>query len=131
MPSLKIWILKMECPICSSNNTQRLEVVFDSGYHEYEGNDFRDLGGESISNLAKKAAPPQKLPYIYPMLLIIFAIWLIVDSNLFQFIIGILLLGGGVYGVRLAFKFNRNKWKNDYALWKQKWFCHKCGNIYL
>lgn len=117
----------MQCPKCNSDNTQRLELVFDSGYHEYESDNYGDYGGESISNLAKKAAPPSKLHYRYPLLLLIFAIWLIINSNILQFLIATVSFCAGVYGIFLAWKFNRNKWPIEYQRWKRQWFCHRCG----
>lgn len=139
----------MDCKNCGSDNTQRLEVVYDGGYSTTESTSYSIglLGGNaggglgsartttnevSVSNLAKKAAPPEKLTYRYLIILIAIGALLVTKSSElnFWFFFGLLLIATGGYLVHFAYKFNKYRWPLQYAHWQRQWFCHKCGNIF-
>lgn len=133
----------MQCSKCGSDNTQRLEVIFDGGTQNIDtssktagagfggalglGGAVTKTKGTSQTALAQKAAPPAKRPLQ----------WVIIG-----FLLGFLLLGNGaiVVGVALlaitgflgykAYQYNSQEWPGLYKHWKDCWMCHKCGDIY-
>jgi hypothetical protein len=133
----------MQCNKCNSDNTQRLEVIFQDGTQNINtksttigGFGSRSLGiggattstrGTSTTILAQKASPPRKASLGLPILAIISGFIFLGNSLP---IWGILMLGVGFYFGYKAIQFNSNKWPKLHQHWQDSWMCHKCGNIY-
>jgi hypothetical protein len=134
----------MECPLCKSENTQRLSIIYQSGTQQinttsrtYGGGGGSGFGiggaatttsGTAQSYLASKAAPPPKKSYKWIPLIILAAI-----------VVGIfaesVLLGGIIAGIAAflgykSFKYNKEVHPGMRAIWLKSWHCNKCGTIY-
>lgn len=93
----------MQCPKCSSDNTQRLEVIYESGTQQirivsntvggggaYGGGPF---GGGAVTSTsgtqqtasAQKASPPGKKSYAGPILLSIVSLPVVFNPSLEYF----------------------------------------------
>jgi hypothetical protein len=135
----------MQCNKCGSDNTQRLEVIFDGGTQNINtssktagagiggafgiGGAVTSTNGTSQSVLAQKVAPPTKKP---------------LKGAIIGFIIGSLFLGGGggsiILGLAImaaagyigykATQFNSGEWPALYKHWEDCWMCNKCGLVY-
>lgn len=135
----------MQCDKCHSENTQRLEVVFENGTSNINtqshsagagfGGSFGVGGvttktsGTSQTVLGKKAAPPAKKSYIGGVVGIIIG-WLFFSGGGWALAFGILLVLAGIYFIYAAVTYNKNEWPPLYKHWQECWLCHKCGNIY-
>lgn len=135
----------MQCDKCNSDNTQRLEVVFENGTQNINtqshsagagiGGSFGIGGvttktsGTSQTVLGEKAAPPVKKSYKWPIVTII-AGWFFLSGNAAMVTIGALIIITGGYFVYAAAKYNKVTWPPMYKYWQECWLCHKCGNIY-
>ena len=127
----------MQCTKCGSGNTQRLEVIFDKGTQNIntESSSGRSTTGTHQSTLAQKAAPPAKLGFVLPAVLMLGAalvggagkdaggVWYLTLIAIILF----LLSGLTIYG---AIRFNYQSWPSLKKDWLESWFCHKCGTIY-
>jgi hypothetical protein len=137
----------MNCPSCQSDNTQRLQVVYQHGTQDIatESVTFGTLGtsggggssgmeattrttGRSQSILAKKAEPPAKMSYKWPLFILV--IGLIGRNHGLSQWLPWLFVGGGIYLLYRAIRYNFRTWPSHYQEWKTGWVCHKCGNIY-
>ena len=142
----------MNCTKCGSDNTQRLEVVFEQGTSSIETTSKTSVRpffgiiptaaaktktlGVSMSSSAQKAMPPQKKKLKNLIIGIIVGLVIVsnVGSNLatnwLWFIIGLGIMGICIWQIVEARKFNSIKWPELYSTWKNSWMCNKCGNIY-
>jgi hypothetical protein len=139
----------MLCPKCNSDNTQRLEVVFDHGTQDINtksntvgvgfGGRLGVAGattkttGKSQSVLAQKAAPPSKKRYKWAVILVIagyFPLTAIANKDFTTGAIGIAIIALGCYLGYSAFQFNSKKYPSLYQYWLDSWLCNKCGSIY-
>jgi hypothetical protein len=135
----------MQCDKCSSDNTQRLEVVFENGTSNINtkshsagagiGGTFGIGGvttkttGTSQTVLGKKAAPPLKKTYKWAVISIIVG-WLFLSNGGDTLVFGGALIAAGAYFIYAAATYNKNEWPALYKHWQECWLCHKCGNIY-
>lgn len=135
----------MQCDKCNSDNTQRLEVVFEGGTSIINtrshsagvgiGGDFGVGGittrtsGTSQTVTGGKAAPPAKKTYAWAIINIFLA-WFFYGFGVPGLIIGVLLFVLAIYLYRTAANYNKNIWPPLYKYWQECWLCHKCGNIY-
>ncbi len=137
----------MQCTKCGSENTQRLQVVFDGGTHNIDTKSNSVSGGvvggfmggavsststsgTSQSTLAAKAAPPQRQSLNTGVAIIVVAFFFMSTSSPSPYI-GYALLAGGAYLVRNAYKFNKAEWPMLRQHWENSWLCHRCGNSYV
>lgn len=137
----------MQCDKCGSDNTQRLEVVFENGTSNINtrshsagvgvGGTFGVGGvttkttGTSQTTLGGKAAPPPKKSYKWAIISILFGlIFWNANGDMSAMILGGLLMAAGAYFIYVAASYNKNKWPILYRYWQESWLCHKCGNIY-
>lgn len=135
----------MQCPKCNSDNTQRLEVIFEGGTQDTSGSSTTvggahggafGVGGavtsttsQTQSRLAKKAAPPPKQTYSGAFFTALFGGLLALGSGM-VFITGCAFIALGVRIGYKGFKYNADDWPKVYQHWSESWFCNKCGNIY-
>lgn len=135
----------MQCDKCGSDNTQRLEVVFENGTSNINtqshsagvgiggslgiGGITTKTTGTSQTTLGVKASPPQKKSYKWPIISIVFGLiaWSAGDGAA---VWGVVLIAAGAYFTYTAAMYNKNKWPGLYKHWQECWLCHKCGNIY-
>jgi hypothetical protein len=131
----------MQCTKCNSDNTQRLEVVYEHGTqnintHSHSagagiGGSFGVGGvttrtsGVSQTMAGEKAAPPMRKSYKWPI------IGLLLSTALLENIMlgGPLLLISAYFWYK-AFTYNKTEWPHLYQHWQESWLCLKCGNIY-
>lgn len=137
----------MQCPKCSSDNTQRLQVVYEHGTQNISttsssiGGGFSgSLGvgaahtkteGTSQSTMAQKSAPPEKTGWGAFVALMTIGILVFLGSESIGWKIGSGLLTIGMFfSTKNAIKFNKNEWPALYQKWTESWVCNKCGNFY-
>jgi hypothetical protein len=135
----------MQCTKCHSDNTQRLEVIFDHGTQNISttshtsgtvagntpgvvtGTTFTQ--GVSQSNMAAKAAPPYRKSYRAGAFLI-FIGFACLNTRDHPALFFLLFAGAGGYLVHRARTYNKTVWPGLYKHWEESWLCNKCGNIY-
>lgn len=145
----------MNCPRCSSEDTQNLPVIYAGGTHHitttgrgaYFGAHGQGVGlvttyGQSQSALAAACAPPIKKPIEVPAAVAAFSLF----PALFPFLGGVtantlfvsmmfVVFFSPIWGVALYIsikreKYNKKVWPNLFKHWSESWFCRKCGAIY-
>lgn len=133
----------MKCEKCNSDNTQRLQVVFESGTSAINthsntvgagfggafgiGGATTKTTGTSQTVLGGKAAPPLKKPYKWAVIsLLVGFVFFIADGK----VLGGILMAAGAIFVYAAATYNKNQWPSLYKHWQDCWLCHKCGHIY-
>jgi hypothetical protein len=136
----------MQCSKCNSENTQRLEVVYEGGTQTISttshsagagiggtlgiGGVRTTTNGTSQSTLASKASPPAKQKFSWSIILALIGFFVFTEKGIGMKLFGILLMGAGGYFTYIAIQFNSQKWPSLYQHWKESWLCNKCGNIY-
>jgi hypothetical protein len=140
----------MQCSKCNSENTQRLEVIYEGGTNIVNlstsgvglGGDGFGVGsattsGVTQSTLASKSSPPiqQKISFIGNCFLWILGITLLpgLGGTGGSFVVGLISLSFLIYLGRSTYKkrkFNSDIWPQLYQDWKNSWMCHKCGHIF-
>jgi hypothetical protein len=142
----------MNCTNCKSDNTQKLEVVFENGTNHINTKSktvgtslFNPIGGlmgaktstkgVSMSSAATKAAPPTMKGFRASVILILIgAIWTYMNTlNSFDFIgaiIGIAVISGGVFLGYKRNQYNKDTFPPLYNAWLNSWMCNKCGTIF-
>lgn len=135
----------MQCTKCNSDNTQRLEVVYENGTQNINtqshsagagiGGSFGIGGvttktsGTSQTVLGERAAPPMKKSYKWPVISMIVGYFLL-SSGGGILAVGALLIATGGYFAYVAAKYNKSDWPALYQHWQECWLCNKCGTIY-
>lgn len=133
----------MQCPKCGSDQTQRLKLIYESGTKDINTTGYTagtgigslvGLGGAatkttgtSQSLMAQRTAPPIKKSFKWPMISLLFGLFLFGTVNW----LSVALTLGGVGFAFLAWKHNANEWPGRYKSWLESWHCNKCGEIYL
>lgn len=141
----------MNCPTCKSDNTQRLQIIYESGTHHISmssssvGQTYGDYGapstvtttttGTSVSQLAGKCSPPLKSSLAFAVSLGTAAMIVWMFSNSFSNPGGMKILAVGGFGVAVflfkrARAYNTIQWPPLYETWKRSWHCNRCGAIY-
>lgn len=125
----------MQCPKCNSDNTQRLEVIYEQGTQNiastnHSGSSDSSRFGVSQSKLAQKVSPPKGESWGFFIILVVIGLLCLGFSSIGVKIFGLLLVAGGIYGIYSAIKFNLKEYPDLYQYWKKSWYCNKCGNIY-
>ena len=135
----------MQCTKCNSENTQRLQVVYDNGTQNINtishsagagiggafgvGGARTSTNGISQSTLAHKASPPAKHSMKWAIISIVIGLFCLGGST-GSVAFGICLIVIGGYFSFTAVQFNSNNWPGLYQFWKESWLCNKCGTIY-
>lgn len=130
------------CPSCRSNAVRALSVVYESGASRQQAT-IRGGGwgigtggldhvsgkytsqGTSITELARRAAPPERLKYM--------PLWGVLGGSIVGCAFMPLFLIGIFFAVTflvVAFQHNRGPWPKLYAAWKSKLMCGDCGWVY-
>lgn len=145
----------LNCPSCSSDQTQRLSAIVDSGTSHTRGTTVGGFSGvgvgaggaagfggmsHSVSNsvtkstLATKLSAPVRRPekrlYAIGAILILFSFSMFSLSILFA----LLLLAGGallIYKGTQNGAYNRNELLHLHSRWSSSFYCHRCQNVYL
>lgn len=141
----------MNCPKCSSENTQTLRMIFESGTSNSSSTSKSHGGGffnvlptfraktntvsTSQSLLATSASPPVKKSLIGTAIATLIGLYFLVGAFSPSFNFGWLLFGvlwSGLFGfVTYAnFNFNTKVFPKDLEDWEKTWRCHKCGTVY-
>ena len=139
----------MKCPKCNSENTQRLEVVYDNGTHDINtkskssgigfgrggigfGLGSTKTSGKSVSGSAQKAALPSKKSFKYQIIGLIAGVYTIgsAGSSLGFKIAGVAVIAASAYVFYKNITYNSKVFPNLYQTWLNSWFCTKCGSIY-
>ena len=136
----------MQCTKCNSENTQRLEVVYEGGTQNISttshsagagiGGGFgiggvrTSTSGTAQSTLAGKASPPRKKKFLWFVVIAIVGVMFINTKNASSTLTGLALIAAGGYFAYSAIQFNSQKWPGLYQYWKDSWLCNKCGTIY-
>ena len=133
----------MQCSRCGSDNTQRLEVIFDGGTQNIDtssktagagfggalglGGAVTKTKGTSQTALAQKAAPPAKRPLLWAIIGFVLGFLFLSNGAI---VVGLVLLAiTGFLGYK-AYQYNSEKWPGLYRHWEDCWMCQKCGNVY-
>jgi hypothetical protein len=135
----------MECNKCGSDNTQRLEVIFDGGTQNINtksktagagfggafgiGGAVTKTNGTSQSVLALKASPPAKKSLKWPVIGLIVSL-LFFANGASSIVVGLAIMASSGYFGYKAIQFNTGEWPGLYKHWVDCWMCHKCGLIY-
>lgn len=136
----------MHCGKCGSENTQRLQLIYDGGTQDISatshtagvGSISGALGlsgsvtktaGTSRSVLAQKVSPPEKRKLMAVVVLALIG-FLCLTGSFGVVVFGLLLIAVGGYGTYDAIRFNTQHWPGLYQRWLDSWMCHKCGHSY-
>ena len=145
----------LNCPSCSSDQTQRLSAIVDSGTSHTRGTSVGSFSGVGVgaggaagfggmshsvtnsvtkSSLATKLAAPARRPE--KRLYAIGAALILFSFSFFHllFLLGLLMLGGGallIYKGTLNGAYNRNELPHLHSRWSSSFYCHRCQNVYL
>lgn len=162
----------MRCPSCESDNVRRLSVVYDEGSYTETSKSTTNMSGggvmmagtaggvytsrqagttttttRGLSELAKKAAPPEKRKPIREFLGMLAG--LVVVSLIATAILATLLplpdfmiqLGAIAFFIwamrrliastKRDLEYNRSEFPDRLEQWKNSWLCSKCGEIYV
>jgi len=140
----------MKCNKCESDNTQRLEVAYQSGTQNistqsnsvglgFSGGRIGLAGGstktsgQTQSTLAVACSPPATKPTKNLKLAIggcVILIIMEIGQHWWLAVIASLVLVYLIRRLRSYSNFNLNEWPKFYQHWLDSWICHKCGNIY-
>jgi predicted nucleic-acid-binding Zn-ribbon protein len=138
----------MQCPKCSSENTQRLELIFESGTQQirttsntvgggggfggggFGGGGVTTTSGTQQTESAKKAAPPAKKSYAGAIILAVIAFPVIFNPSAMYILVAAGCTALAVWLWRRASDYNTNVWPGLKKIWLESWMCNKCGNIY-
>jgi hypothetical protein len=136
----------MQCSKCSSDNTQRLEVVYESGTQNINtrsnsvgvgfsgklgvGGATTKTQGTSQTTIAQKASPPSKKPFKLGIAAAIFGMFFLGSGSLGAVAFGVAIIAGGGYMIYSAMTYNKTEWPPLYKYWQESWLCNKCGSIY-
>jgi hypothetical protein len=137
----------MHCPKCSSDNTQRLEVIYESGTQQIRtvsntvgggGAGSGPFGGGAVTSTtgtqqtasAQKASPPTKKSYVGPILLAVVSVPVVFNPSFEYFLFAAPAMGLAYWLWRRASDYNTNVWPGLKKIWLDSWMCNRCGNIY-
>ena len=145
----------LNCPACSSDQTQRLSAIVDGGTSHTRGSTVGGFSGVGIgaggaagfggmshsvtnsvtkSTLATKLSAPARRPE--KRLYAIGAVLVLLSFSLFHlfFLLGLLFMAGGgllIYKGTKNGAYNRTELPGQKARWSSSFYCHRCQNVYL
>ncbi len=139
----------LNCPKCSSENTQRLSAIVDSGTNHSQAVSVGSFGGSfggsagfgttssttnttTQSALAKKMAAPKKKATV--LLLIGFGFLMLFAWGMFGKFLGLLVAAGIGYFAFIKYKnncaFNADVLPGLLDGWNRSFYCHRCENVF-
>lgn len=134
----------MNCPSCHSDQTQRLQVIYEGGRQNisvtstsYGGTSGASgpvntySSGTSTTQLAQKCAPPAKKDWSIGMVIAVIGGMMFLfahDGTWRAFGVGGIALG--VYLYKAASTYNTLVLPPLMEKWMKEWHCNKCGSIY-
>jgi hypothetical protein len=139
----------MECPKCKSSNIQRFQVIHEQGTSNININSNTVGGGVAFGGglrgglglgktgslgttqtlLAKKTQPPkdERFSLCIGIIIITLILYFAVKTEIIFIIwciIGLILC---FYSIKKGAEIYNSK----YSEWLNKWYCNKCGNIFI
>lgn len=139
----------MQCPKCNSENTQRLEQIYESGTQQirttsntvgggggfggggaFGGGGVTTTSGIQQTGSAQKAAPPAKKSYAGAIILAVIAVPVIFDPSATYIVVAGAFMVLAYWLWKRASDYNANVWPGLKKIWLDSWMCNKCGNIY-
>lgn len=139
----------MQCTQCGSEQTQRLEVIYEQGTTTIRtqstsvgaagngnfgaGTATTTTSGIQQTKLASRAAPPQRKSKVGGVCLLLLGIllgWMGVGNSGWLLLLGGVALAGGFQLLQRAAIYNRDVFPPLYRQWQASWLCHRCGCIY-
>jgi hypothetical protein len=141
----------MQCTQCGSEQTQRLEVIYEQGTTTIRtqstsvgaagngnfgaGTATTTTSGIQQTKLASRAAPPQRKSKVGGVCLLLLGIWLNwmgmhLNDTGWLMLPGMAALAGGFLLLQRATAYNRDVFPPLYRQWQASWLCHRCGCIY-
>lgn len=139
-------LFELRCSRCSSDQMQRLEVLYENGTSNSTAQSLTTGGlagagfgggaavtrtsGTTQSKAAKRAAPPAKEPVAGPVILMVLGLsLLLMHGALFFTLLALVMAGLGGYLMVKRVTFNQGKWPELYLRWRNSWYCTRCGGI--
>lgn len=136
----------MHCPGCKSDQTQRLQVIYEGGTQDIDttsssvgigvaggaglGSATTRTRGQSQSLLAQRVSPPQKKPFKGAVITAIAgAVGLLIGGGTMTFI-GFALIAIGIFLGYQASQYNNTEWPPLHQNWLENWYCNKCGTVF-
>ncbi len=146
--------MDLNCPSCKSENTQRLAVIHESGISQVNsktggigigigrgglavGVGKASTAGTSQTAMSQRVAPPQKKPYVKPLLWIFLAYIVTAlgvssaGSNLLSSIVAIAWLGASGAWIYHAVQFNFKIWPALTSKWENTFMCQRCNHQFV
>ena len=146
--------MELTCPSCRSENTQRLSVVYETGINNIHartggvgvgvgrgglsvGVGTASTAGTTQTAMSQRAAPPERKPYLKPLLKIFGAYFLVTlfISGVGSLALGaaatLAWLGGSVAWIYFAAKYNAKTWVTANAIWQSSFLCHRCSHMFV
>lgn len=137
----------MICPKCNSENTQRLEVVYDNGTNDINTQSHSSIfgfgrgglgfglgktktKGTSQSGLAQKSAPPAKKKIKLQIIIILIGSWFLMHPTIKFAVFGTILVASGAFLIYKKINYNKQTLPGLYQEWVNSWLCTKCGSVY-
>ena len=141
---------ELNCPKCSSDNTQKLSAIVDGGTSHSRSQSVGSVGGsfggragfgmtssttntQTQTTLAKKLSAPRKKATVLLLIGFFFLIcfvWAILPK--FVGLLGALALG---YYAFTRFKknsaYNTDVWPGLFKTWEESFYCHRCENVFV
>lgn len=132
---------EFRCPHCGSGDIQKCSVIYNQGtFNGYSTTRIGDVEGKteehSSTGLAQSVAPPAEKETNWPIAILagIFALEALFGSRECHYIIGGILglVSYGCFSSTFeAIKYNSNVYPIELANWRNSYFCHRCGNVFL
>jgi hypothetical protein len=148
----------MKCNKCKSSNVQKFQVIHEQGTSNinlgsntvgggvgFGGGGLRGgvgLGrtgtsGKSQTLIAEKTKPPGNDMYNASGGLLVFVIFIAIifyvtlkDVDTYRISVWLTLIIG-VYFISKVLNRDQTEYERQYQEWLNKWYCNKCGNIFL
>jgi len=137
------------CPVCSSDQTQRFSVIYEQGLSDINtrsktvgagvGGSNLGLGalrtktsGTSQTMMSKKASPPSKTRFLLPLLgmFIVSGMisWCFPRHTAYQGVINVCWLVGSISWIVYAIKYNTTTYRYLKDKWTNTFLCLRCNN---
>jgi hypothetical protein len=126
----------MKCTSCGSDNTQRLQVIYEGGTQTLNAQSaYGNVTATTQSALARKATPPKRAHCIISAFFCLVGLSLAFfyygqygERGVMQFWVAVCIVCGWM--AVTGFRYNNATFPQIYKRWQNSWMCLKCGNIY-